>query len=166
MDPAKIERSLLHALSSTRKPITFVEDNSVPVENLARFVSGFRRIVESHGTDAAYYAHASVGVLHVRPMLDLHDSQDLERMRSIAVEVADLARQCGGVMSGEHGDGRVRGPLLERFYGAQLIAAFAAVKQVFDPDGILNPGMIVGAGPVESITRESSHAKRRKLRSR
>jgi FAD/FMN-containing dehydrogenase/Fe-S oxidoreductase len=149
----KSSEALLHALSSTRKPITFVEDNSVPVENLARFVSGFRRIVESHGTDAAYYAHASVGVLHVRPMLDPHNSQDLERMRSIAVEVADLARECGGVMSGEHGDGRVRGPLLERFYGPQLMAAFAAVKRIFDPNGILNPGMTVGAGPIESITQ-------------
>jgi FAD/FMN-containing dehydrogenase/Fe-S oxidoreductase len=149
----KNSEALLHALSSTRKPITFVEDNAVPVENLVRFVAGFRRIVESHGTDAAYYAHASVGVLHVRPMLDPHDPIDLQKMQSIAVEVADLARECGGVMSGEHGDGRVRGPLLERFFGPQLMAAFKDVKSVFDPNGILNPGMIVGAGPVESITQ-------------
>jgi FAD/FMN-containing dehydrogenase/Fe-S oxidoreductase len=149
----KNSEALLHALSTTRKPITFVEDNAVPVENLARFVAGFRRIVESHGTDAAYYAHASVGVLHVRPMLDSHDPADLQRMQSIAIEVADLARECGGVMSGEHGDGRVRGPLLERFFGPQFMAAFTEIKAVFDPNGILNPGMIVGAGPVESITQ-------------
>jgi FAD/FMN-containing dehydrogenase/Fe-S oxidoreductase len=144
--------ALLHNLSTTRKPVTFVEDNAIPIENLARFVKSFRRIVSAHGTSAAYYAHASVGVLHVRPMLDLHESKDLEALRAIAVEVAELARDCGGVMSGEHGDGRARGPLLEQFYGPQLMAAFGEIKRIFDPAGILNPGMIVGAGPLRSIT--------------
>lgn len=147
----KSGEALLHGLSATRKPVTFVEDNAIPVDQLSRFVSEFRQIVARHGTIAAYYAHASVGVLHVRPMLDLHDAQDLENMRSIAVEVADLARVCGGVMSGEHGDGRARGPLLERFFGAEIIEAFRQIKQIFDPAGILNPGMIVDAGPVGSI---------------
>jgi Fe-S oxidoreductase len=85
-------------------------------------------------------------------MLDLHEADDLARMRQIALEVADLARDCGGVVSGEHGDGRVRGPLLQRYYGSEIIAAFSEIKRLFDPAGILNPGMIVGAGPVESIT--------------
>jgi FAD/FMN-containing dehydrogenase/Fe-S oxidoreductase len=148
----KSGEALLHNVSGTRKPVTFVEDNSIPVENLARFVKGFRRIVAEHGTSAAYYAHASVGVLHVRPMLDLHEPKDLQSMRQIAIEVAELARDCGGVMSGEHGDGRARGPLLETFYGPQLIEAFAEIKKVFDPAGILNPGIIVQAGAPESIT--------------
>src|SRR4051812_6443301 len=73
-------------------------------------------------------------------------------MQAIAIEVADLARACGGVMSGEHGDGRVRGPLLERFYGPELMTAFREVKNLFDPANILNPGNIVAPGPVESIT--------------
>lgn len=149
----KSGEALLHGLPGNRKPQTFVEDNAVPVENLPRFVREFKQIVARHGTEAAYYAHASVGVLHVRPMIDLHDGEDLVRMRAIAVEVADLARACGGVMSGEHGDGRVRGPLLERFYGPELMAAFKEIKQIFDPAGILNPGNIVGAGPVDSITQ-------------
>jgi FAD/FMN-containing dehydrogenase/Fe-S oxidoreductase len=148
----KSGEALLHNVSGTRKPVTFVEDNSVPVENLARFVKGFRRIVAAHGTSAAYYAHASVGVLHVRPMLDLHEPNDLQSMRDIAIEVAELARDCGGVMSGEHGDGRARGPLLGTFYGPQLIEAFAEIKRVFDPAGILNPGIIVQAGAPGSIT--------------
>jgi len=143
---------LLHGLPGKRKPQTFVEDNAVPVENLPRFVRGFKEIVARHGTEAAYYAHASVGVLHVRPMIDLHDPHDRTIMRQIAVEVADLARACGGVMSGEHGDGKLRGPLLERFYGPELMTAFREIKQIFDPEGILNPGNIVGAGPVEAIT--------------
>lgn len=149
----KAGEPLLHGLSGHRKPLTFIEDNAVPVENLARFVAGVKKIVARHGTLAAYYAHASVGVLHIRPMLDLHDPADRDHMRGIAVEVADLARECGGVMSGEHGDGRVRGPLLERFYGPELMQAFRQVKRIFDPNGILNPGMIVDAGPIESLTQ-------------
>ncbi|HEY0009903.1 MAG TPA: FAD-linked oxidase C-terminal domain-containing protein [Tepidisphaeraceae bacterium] len=148
----KSGEALLHGLPGKRKPQTFVEDNAVPVENLPRFVRKFKQIVARHGTEAAYWAHASVGVLHVRPMLDLNDDADLVRMKQIAIEVADLARECGGVMSGEHGDGRVRGPLLERFYGSELVGAFAEVKRLFDPVGILNPGNIVNAGGVDTIT--------------
>ncbi len=141
---------LLHGLPGPRKPITFVEDNAVPVERLGEFVAGFKGIVAKYGTKAAYWAHASVGVLHVRPMIDLHDPADRERMVKIAVEVADLARRCGGIMSGEHGDGKVRGPLLERFFGLELMDAFVRIKEVFDPAGVLNPGNIVGPYPGES----------------
>ncbi|MDX2147448.1 MAG: FAD-linked oxidase C-terminal domain-containing protein [Planctomycetota bacterium] len=151
---------LLHGIPGARKPITFVEDNAVPVENLARFVKELRSVVEAHGTRAAFYAHASVGVLHVRPLLDIHDEGDRERMRSIGVAAADLARDLGGVMSGEHGDGRVRTPLLERFYGPRLMEAMRDVKRLFDPKNLLNPGNIVDtspdarfARPLESMTR-------------
>lgn len=147
----KAGEPLLHGLSAHRKPLTFVEDNSIPVEQLPRFVREFKRIVASHGTRAAYWAHASVGVLHVRPMLDLHDEADRERAKKIAMEVAELARACGGVMSGEHGDGRARGPLLEKFFGLELIQCFREIKRTFDPNEILNPGMIVDAGPIDGI---------------
>jgi FAD/FMN-containing dehydrogenase/Fe-S oxidoreductase len=153
----KAAEPLLHSIGGgpdgRRKPHTFVEDNAVPVERLGEFVRGFRQIVERHGTTAAYYAHASVGVLHVRPLIDLHASADRDALRGIAADVADLARECGGVMSGEHGDGRVRGPLLHRLYGPELMAAFAQVKAIFDPHHLLNPGNIVSPGPVESITQ-------------
>ena len=161
----KSGEALLHGLASKRKPVTFVEDNAVPVQELPRFIREFRRIVTEHGTTAAYYAHASVGVLHVRPMLDLHDPGDLDRLRSISVQVAQLARDCGGVMSGEHGDGRARGPLLLPFFGPDLMAAFAEVKHAFDPVGIFNPDSITGAGPIESITQnlrvQAGHVERR-----
>jgi FAD/FMN-containing dehydrogenase/Fe-S oxidoreductase len=162
VDPASMGRAwmlrksgeaLLHGLPGARKPVTFVEDNSVPVEQLSRFVREFKRIVARHGTGAAYYAHASVGVLHIRPMLNLHEGVDRQAMQAIALEVAELARQCGGVMSGEHGDGRARGPLLEAFYGPRIMEAFQQVKRIFDPAGTLNPGNIVGAGPLSSITQ-------------
>ncbi len=147
----KAGEPLLHGLPGERKPITFVEDNAVPVERLAEFVREFRKIVERRGTRASFWAHASVGVLHVRPLLSIRDEGDRARMQEIAVEVADLARSLGGVMSGEHGDGRARGPLLERFYGPELMHAFREIKGIFDPRNLLNPGNIVDPGPVASI---------------
>ncbi len=147
----KAGEPLLHGVPGDRKPITFVEDNAVPPERLAEFVRRFRAIVAEHGTTAAFYAHASVGVLHVRPLLDIKDAADRAAMQSIAVEVADLAKELGGVMSGEHGDGRVRGPLLERFFGSELMAAFGQIKSIFDPAHLLNPGNIVSPGPIASM---------------
>lgn len=146
---------LLHGLPGHRKPLSFVEDNAVPVEQLARFVREFKQICERHRTKAAFWAHASVGVLHVRPMLDLRDPDDERRMHAIAVEAADLAKSCGGVMSGEHGDGRVRGPLLERHFGPELMRAFRRIKALFDPLNLLNPGNIVEPGPIESISQRT-----------
>ena len=151
----KAGEPLLHGLPGARKPLTFVEDNAVPVENLARFVREFRAIVEREGTRAAFWAHASVGVLHVRPMLDPRSLPDKEALLRIAVEAADLAKACGGVMSGEHGDGRVRGPLLERFYGPELVAAFGRVKALFDPKNLLNPGNITQPGPIPSMLEQT-----------
>ncbi|MGH7130898.1 MAG: FAD-binding and (Fe-S)-binding domain-containing protein [Phycisphaerales bacterium] len=151
----KAGEPLLHGMPGARHPLTFVEDNAVPPENLGRFVREFRKIVEAAGTRAAFWAHASVGVLHVRPMLNPHDPSDMVLLRRLAVEAADLAKACGGVMSGEHGDGRLRGPLLRRFFGDELIAAFGEIKRVFDPLGLLNPGNIVAPGPIESITERT-----------
>ncbi|MBX3389770.1 MAG: FAD-binding oxidoreductase [Phycisphaeraceae bacterium] len=147
----KAGEPLLHGVPGHRKPITFIEDNAVPVEHLVEFVHKLRQIVTRHGTRAAYWAHASVGVLHVRPLIDIHDEEDRRRMQAIAVEAADLAKSLGGVMSGEHGDGRVRGPLLERFYGPELMHAMREIKEVFDPRNLLNPGNIVEPRPIESI---------------
>jgi FAD/FMN-containing dehydrogenase/Fe-S oxidoreductase len=154
----KAGEPLLHGIPGHRKPITFIEDNAIPVERLGEFVRSLRAIVESHGTRAAFWAHASVGVLHVRPLLDIHDHADRDRMQAIAIATADLARSLGGVMSGEHGDGRVRGPLLERFYGPELMGAFRDVKRLFDPRDLLNPGNIVDLSgtrprPIETIAQ-------------
>lgn len=147
----KAGEPLLHGIPGDRKPASFVEDNAVPVEKLGEFVGRFREIVERAGTRASFWAHASVGVLHVRPLLDLHTAGDRALMQSMAVEVADLARELGGVMSGEHGDGRVRGPLLERFYGPELARAFGEIKALFDPKNLLNPGNIARPSELPSI---------------
>lgn len=150
----KAGEPLLHGVPGDRKPITFIEDNAIPVERLGEFVKRLRDIVTKHGTIAAYWAHASVGVLHVRPLIDIHDTADRAIMQAISVETADLARELGGVMSGEHGDGRVRGPLLERFFGPEIMAAFRDVKTIFDPRNLLNPGNIVEPRPIESISQK------------
>lgn len=150
----KAAEPLLHGLPGLRKPITFVEDTAVSPSRLPEFVERFRAIVESHGTRAAYFAHASVGCLHIRPLLDPHDTGDRDTLREIATAIADLVVEFGGALSGEHGDGRVRGPLLERVFGPEVMRAFREVKQIFDPANLLNPGNIVEPGPVASITTQ------------
>jgi len=148
----KAGEPLLHAMPGKRKPLGFVEDNAVPPERLGEFVTRFRKIVEDEGTIASFYAHASVGVLHVRPLLDLGDPGDEAAMHRIAMRTAALAKELGGVMSGEHGDGRARGPLLEDYFGAELMDAFREIKVLFDPHHLMNPGNIVAPGPIESIS--------------
>lgn len=153
---------LLHAIPGARKPLGFIEDNAIPPDRLGEFVRKLREIIEREGTRASFWAHASVGVLHVRPLLDLDSDEDNERMERIAVAAADLAKELGGVMSGEHGDGKARGPLLERFFGPELMEAFTQVKELFDPHHLLNPGNIV---PVPGETLQpigSIHERTRK----
>lgn len=147
----KAGEPLLHALAGERTPLGFIEDNAVPVERLGEFVTELRRILEKEGTRGAFYAHASVGVLHVRPLLNLRSEADKASMERIATAAADLAKSLGGVMSGEHGDGRARGPFLERHFGPGLMQAFREVKALFDPRGLFNPGNIVSPGDVASI---------------
>ncbi|MGI9014480.1 MAG: FAD-binding and (Fe-S)-binding domain-containing protein [Phycisphaerales bacterium] len=134
---------LLHAIPGLRKPVTFIEDTAVDPARLGEFVRAFRAIVDGYGTTAAYYAHASVGCLHIRPLVNLHDPSDRSMMAGIARDVTDLVRHFGGAISGEHGDGRARSHLLERYFGTELCEAFAQIKQIFDPRNLLNPGIIV-----------------------
>jgi FAD/FMN-containing dehydrogenase/Fe-S oxidoreductase len=138
----KAGEPLLHGLPGRRKPITFVEDLAVAPERLSEFVDRFRALLSRHGTTAAYYAHASVGCLHIRPLICLKDPDDVDRMERIIEEATDLVKSFDGALSGEHGDGRLRSHLLERFYGPALCRAFAAVREIFDPEGRLNPGNI------------------------
>ncbi len=141
----KAGEPLLHGQHGRRKPITFIEDTAVEPARLPEFVRRFRAIVDAHGTTASYYAHASVGCLHIRPMIALDDLRDVDAMRDIVAQVTELVIEFGGALSGEHGDGRLRTHLLERFFGPALCDAFRAIKAIFDPHGRLNPGIITGA---------------------
>jgi FAD/FMN-containing dehydrogenase/Fe-S oxidoreductase len=134
---------LLLGTSDKEKPVAFVEDAAVPPDRLEEFVDRFEEIVEKNGTWACFYGHASVGCLHVRPALDTSDPEGVSRMRRIAEEVADLVVDCGGSISGEHGDGLSRSEFMEKMYGGEILRAFADVKRLFDPEGVMNPGVIV-----------------------
>jgi Fe-S oxidoreductase len=153
----KAGEPLLHGMAGPRKPITFIEDLAVDPAVLADFVADFREIVERHGTSAAYFAHASVGCLHMRPLIDLDDEADRRTMQAIASEATDLVMRYGGALSGEHGDGRLRSGLLERFYGAELVAAMRRIKAIFDPGNLLNPGNIVAPEPMTAHLRVEPH---------
>src|SRR5215212_2654107 len=152
----KLRKSILPLLLGTterEKPVAFVEDAAVPPDRLEEFIGRFEEIVEKNGTWACFYGHASVGCLHVRPALDTSDPDGVARMRRIAEGVADLVVDCGGSLSGEHGDGLARSEFLERMYGPEILRAFSEVKALFDPDNMLNPGVIVAPQPMDRQLR-------------
>ena len=144
---------LLMSVRGDAKPIPFVEDTAVDPEHLGRFVRRFDEIVGNHGTTAGYYGHASVGCLHIRPLVSLKTQDGLDTMTSIASEIADLVQEFGGSLSGEHGDGIVRGVWTEKMFGPKIYDAFRQVKQAFDPDGIMNPGKIIDTPPLTDNLR-------------
>jgi FAD/FMN-containing dehydrogenase/Fe-S oxidoreductase len=139
---------LLMSVRGDHKPIPVIEDVSVPVAHLAEFVAAVEDLVAAHGTTAAYYAHASAGCLHIRPLLDLKTAQGVVSMKEMAYAAADLAHRFGGVMSGEHGDGLQRSELNELIFGPELYQAMREFKQIWDPRGLMNPGKKVDAPPL------------------
>ena len=144
---------LLMGMKGDAKPVGFVEDAAVPIEHLPEYVRRFDEIVTAHDTTAAYYAHASVGLLHNRPIVNLKSETDIQKMHDIAREVRDLLMELDGAMSGEHGDGLVRSEWIESMFGPQIYQALTEVKKAFDPNGIMNPGKIVNAPPMTENLR-------------
>ena len=141
------------AMKGDAKSISFVEDTAVAPEKLRDFIARFLAVVRRHGTTAGVYAHASVGCLHVRPVVNMKTASGVRQFEAIASEIADLVLEFGGALSGEHGDGLVRGPFMARMFGTELYEAFRTVKRTFDPEGIFNPGKIVDAPPLTANLR-------------
>ena len=141
------------ATKEDAKSISFVEDTAVAPERLSEFIGRFLEIIRSHQTTAGIYAHASVGCLHVRPVVNLKTEEGVRKFESIAQAVADLVLEFGGALSGEHGDGLVRAPFMRQMFGDTLYEAFREIKRTFDPYGILNPGKIVDAPPLTANFR-------------
>jgi FAD/FMN-containing dehydrogenase/Fe-S oxidoreductase len=141
------------AMKSDGKAISFVEDTAVAPEKLRHYIERFVGIVRRHDTIAGVYAHASVGCLHVRPVVNLKTADGVAKFEAIANEVADLVLEFGGALSGEHGDGLVRGAFNEKMFGSELYGAFREVKKTFDPNGLFNPGRIVDTPPITSHLR-------------
>lgn len=141
-DVRKAGLNIMMSMKGDGKPISFIEDCAVPLEHLAEYTAGLTEIFRKHGTEGTFYAHASVGCLHVRPVLNMKGDGAI-RMRAIAEEAADLVRRYKGAYSGEHGDGLVRSEWIAPFFGPRLTACLAEIKSWFDPRGLMNPGKIV-----------------------
>jgi FAD/FMN-containing dehydrogenase/Fe-S oxidoreductase len=137
--------NIMMSMKEEGKPVSFVEDCAVPLSRLAEYTSKLTDIFAKHGTRGTWYAHASVGCLHVRPVLNLRLEHDAEAMRAIAEEAFELVQAYKGSHSGEHGDGIVRSEFHEKMFGGRLVRAFEQVKEWFDPKGLYNPGKIVRA---------------------
>jgi FAD/FMN-containing dehydrogenase/Fe-S oxidoreductase len=135
--------NIMMSMKEQAKPISFVEDCAVPLEHLAAYTANLTAVFEKHGTKGTWYAHASEGCLHVRPVLNLRLEKDVKAMRAIAEEAFALVRNYKGSHSGEHGDGIVRSEFHEAMFGSRLVNAFREIKSTFDPDEALNPGKIV-----------------------
>ena len=135
------------------KPLPFVEDTAVSPEVLPEFVRRFDAIIKKHGTEAGYYGHASVGCLHIRPLINPKTEVGINRMKAISDEISDLVLEFGGALSGEHGDGLVRSGYNEKMFGKQIYQAFKDVKKTFDPSTLMNPGKIVNSPPMTENLR-------------
>ncbi len=144
--------NIMMSMKGDGKPVSFIEDCAVPLEHLAEYVDRLTEVFSRHGTRGTWYAHASVGTLHVRPILDMR-RDGAKKMRAIAEEASAMVREYKGAYSGEHGDGLVRSEWVAWQFGPRLTRAFEAIKDAFDPDGLMNPGKIVRARPMDDASQ-------------
>ncbi len=135
--------NIMMSMKGDGKPISFVEDCAVRLEDLAEYTDRLTQVFRKHGTEGTWYAHASVGTLHVRPVLNLRQDRDVKAMRAIAEEAFEMVRDYKGSHSGEHGDGLVRSEFHEAMFGPRMVRSFEEVKTLVDPDWRMNPGKIV-----------------------
>ncbi len=149
----KVALGLMMSIKGDHKPLPFIEDAAVPPEHLADYVTRIERFCNDLGTDVAYYAHASAGCVHIRPLINAKDARDVDKLPDITSFTAELLGQYGGSLSSEHGDGRARSWANEIFFGKELYALFREVKRAFDPYDILNPGNAVDGGPMTDHLR-------------
>ena len=141
---------LMMSERSEAKPVSFIEDGAVPVENLADYISDVERIIYENDTTYAIYAHASAGCLHIRPLINLKTLKGRGQYRAIADAVAQTVKKYQGAITGEHGQGLVRSEFSEYLFGPELVDAFRRVKRAFDPENMMNPGKIIDSPPMDS----------------
>lgn len=149
----KVGLGLLMSLKGDMKPVPFIEDAAVPVEHLPEYVRRIEAFCRGLNTPISYYAHASAGCLHIRPLINTRSAAEIAKMPDIARFSAELVQSFGGALSSEHGDGRTRSWLNESFFGPALYGLYREVKQIFDPQGLFNPGVIVDARPMTESLR-------------
>ncbi len=139
--------NIMMSMKGDGKPVSFIEDCAVPLDRLADYTEAVTAVFAKHGTRGTWYAHASVGCLHVRPILNMKTEEGVKAMRAIAEETAELVRRFEGSYSGEHGDGISRSEFIAPLFGDRLASAFGEVKTAFDPGNLLNPGKIAAPSP-------------------
>ena len=144
---------LMLGMKGDRKPLPFIEDSCVPIEVLPEYIDQILKFCRERSVPVAMYAHASVGIIHVRPVLNLKSQDDIDNMKAIAEFAFGLVTKYRGSWSGEHGDGRIRSPFLERYFGSQVYNALREVKILFDPVGLMNPGIIIDPNPMDQNLR-------------
>ncbi len=137
--------NIMMSMKGDGKPVSFIEDCAVGLDDLAEYTDRLNKVFAKYGTTGTWYAHASVGCLHVRPVLNMKDEVDVRKMRVIAEEAFAMVREYKGSHSGEHGDGIVRSEFHEPMFGPRIVRALEEIKDSFDPDGLFNPGRIVRA---------------------
>ncbi len=152
-DLRKAGLGLLMGLKGDAKPTSGVEDTCVPAEHLPQYVERVQALMAECGVRAVYYAHCSVGVLHIRPILDLKKREGIETLRLLEDRMSDMVLEYGGAMSAEHGDGLARSEWILKMFGPQMVEAFGQVKRAFDPQSIMNPGKIVDAAKMDENLR-------------
>ena len=155
-DLRKAGLGLLMGMRGDAKPNPGVEDTCVPVEYLPRYIGQVEELMREQGIIAQYYGHASVGVLHIRPIIDLKSPSGISQLRVLQERMSDMVLEVGGCMSAEHGDGLARSEWIPKMFGSRITEAFAQVKRVFDPLNIMNPGKIVNAPPMDENLRFSA----------
>jgi len=149
----KVGLGIFDSRPAEARPVAFIEDCAIPVARLGEFVSEVQRILDEHGAQAAFYAHASAGCLHIRPILNLKTQRGVSDLRGIAAQVLALTLSLGGAMSSEHGDGLVRAEWLRQTYGEQVVGALEKLKNAADPHELLNPQKLTAAPPMDSHLR-------------
>lgn len=146
------------SMKDDNKSLSFVEDTAVAPEKLRDYIDRFLQLIRKHETSAGIYAHASVGCLHVRPVINMKTAAGVAKFKAIADDVAALVLEFGGALSGEHGDGMVRSPYIRQMFGDRIYEAFREIKRTFDPQGLMNPGKIVDTqGLTENLRYGASY---------
>lgn len=144
---------VLSNIPGDAKPVAVIEDTAVSPAVLPSYMNDFRQLLDKLGLSCVYYAHIGTGELHLRPVLNLKDPKDVELFRTVALETAKLVKKYKGSLSGEHGDGRLRGEFIPLMMGENIYALFKEIKHVWDPDGIFNPGKITGTPAMNTYLR-------------
>ena len=143
--------NIMMSLKGDGKPVSFIEDCAVPLESLADYTQALTEVFSKYGSRGTWYAHASVGTLHVRPILDMR-RDGAQKMRAVAEEASELVRKYKGAYSGEHGDGLCRGEWISWQFGPKITEALAEIKHAFDPNGLFNPGKIINPPKMDDVS--------------